>query len=92
MLEIKICNVLHFTQKLCRLQQTTCSTGIWSRDYLPESEIKPHSTTIYRVESQGFLTGVTDCIAHYGTMDGMTSFRVGINNFNIRAFKDVVNF
>lgn len=60
--------VMNKTPKTFKLRDNTCQWGGFSSDLFPEAELPPKSTTVYGVESNGFMSGVT-CTVKYEVVE-----------------------
>ena len=62
------------------LHRTECQWGGYSTDLFPETEIPSKKSSVYGIESNGFLSGVT-CSTTYESEDGKSRVQFLVENY-----------
>jgi len=72
--------IYNTSNKPFKMTEHKCGSGRYSAPLLPEWDIRPYTSTVYGVESFGFMTGCTNCEVKYEAPDGQSWFKVYTSN------------
>ncbi|OXA44751.1 uncharacterized protein LOC110857755 [Folsomia candida] len=63
-----------------KLTSESKSSGVWTEEMLPVSDINPKRSVLFGCQSRGFMTGCTECCVSYKSKCGNAEFTVYTSN------------